>query len=173
VTPRDQEEYSALRATIRQRGTARVVVFALGFTAWGALTLATVAFALPPVMALLPLAVLAATYESVLAIHVGAERIGRYLLVVHGDTWETYAGAFGRPSGSVAVDSLFTQTFVVGAVLSLLPLLTTTPIPQELIVVGASVLLFIARVLYAGRLAGRQRAVDTARFEEIKARPER
>ena len=41
MTDRDLEEYKALRATIRQRGTARTWVFGAGLAAWAALALAT------------------------------------------------------------------------------------------------------------------------------------
>ena len=48
LTPREQLEYTELRATIRQRGTARVCIFAAGLAAWAALTLATAALASTP-----------------------------------------------------------------------------------------------------------------------------
>src|SRR5262245_27009434 len=103
MTPREQEEYSALRATIRERGTARVWLLTIGVITWAALALVTVALALPPVAALLPLLVLVATFEGVFALHVGVERIGRYLLVFHGDEWERTAGTFGRPKGAIGL----------------------------------------------------------------------
>ncbi|OLC51784.1 MAG: hypothetical protein AUH43_01735 [Acidobacteria bacterium 13_1_40CM_65_14] len=85
MTAREQEEYSALRATIRERGTTRVWVFLVGLVAWGALTVATAALASTPVAVLLPLLILAAAFEAVLALHVGVERIGRYLQVFYED----------------------------------------------------------------------------------------
>jgi len=63
----DQEEYRALRATIRERGTARVCLFAGGFAAWGALTLAAATMASTPLATLLPLLVLAALFEAIYA----------------------------------------------------------------------------------------------------------
>ena len=45
MTAREQDEYSALRATIRERGTVRVGLFVAGMAAWAALTLATAALA--------------------------------------------------------------------------------------------------------------------------------
>ena len=170
VTPREQEEYISLRATISRRGTARVYIFALGAAAWAALTLATLALALPPVATLIPLVALAATFEAVLALHVGVERIGRYLLVVHGDQWERYAGTFGRPAGAIAVDALFTTPFLVAAVLTMIPLLATRPIVQELVVVAGSVLAFIVRVLVGRAGTSRQRGVDEKRFREMRER---
>src|SRR5881397_3911173 len=83
MTVRDQEEYIALRATIRERGTARVCIFAGGIAAWAAAAIAMAALASSPVATLLPLLVLAAMFEEVFALHVGVERIGRYLQVFH------------------------------------------------------------------------------------------
>src|SRR5947208_14124487 len=37
MTARELEEYRALRATIRERGTARVWIFVVGFGLWGGL----------------------------------------------------------------------------------------------------------------------------------------
>ena len=83
MTARDHEEYRALRATIRERGTARVCIFAGGIVAWAAVTITTAAMASTPLATLLPLLVLAAAFEVVFALHIGVERIGRYLQVFH------------------------------------------------------------------------------------------
>ena len=105
MTAREQQEYTELRATIRERGTIRVCVFAAGLVAWAALTLATAVLATTPIATLLPLLALAAIFEAVFALHVGVERIGRYLQVYYetdetGARWEHAAMAFGRPSGA-------------------------------------------------------------------------
>jgi len=171
MTPREQEEYRALRATIRERGTARMWLFALGLAAWGATVTAILGLSLPPVATLVSLVVLAGTFEAVLALHVGVERIGRYLLVFHGDAWEQAAGAFGRPAGALAVDALFGTIFLASTVVNLLPLLTTTPIVQELVLVGGAHLAFVVRLVRARAAAARQRAVDTKRFEELRQAP--
>jgi hypothetical protein len=168
VTPREQEEYSALRATIRERGTARVWAFVAGLATWAGFVLALLATALPPVATLIPLVALAATFEAVLALHVGVERIGRFLLVFHADAWEQAAGTFGRPRGAAAVDPLFVWVFLTAAVVNLLPLLTATPIAPEWIVVGGAHAGFVVRLAIARGAAARQRQVDTARFEQLK-----
>ena len=107
---RDQDEYAALRATIRERGTARVSLFVAGFVAWGALAVGTAALASTPLASLLPLLVLAAVFEAVFALLVGVERIGRYLQVFHeagdGPRWEHTAMAFGRPRAVSVVPSM-------------------------------------------------------------------
>ena len=100
TTPRELQEYTELRATIRERGTARVWIFVIGIVAWSALAVATAALAALPVATLLPLLVLDAVFEAIFGLHTGVERIGRYLQVMleHDDRpgWEEVAMAFGR-----------------------------------------------------------------------------
>ena len=170
MTSGDSGEYRALRDTIRERGTARVWLFAAGFFVWATLTLAAAALALPPIMTLLPLAVLAATFEAVAALHVGVERIGRYLLVFHADEWERAAARFGRPAGALAMDPLFTAPFLAAAVLNALPTLVSGPmIPQEIAAVLLPPAAFVVRVLVVQARARQQRAVDATRFEQIRS----
>lgn len=169
LNERKDDEYRALRATIRERGSVRVCVFVAGMGFWAALLVAVLATSLPPAAALIPLLVLAATFESVLALHVAVERIGRYLLVFHDDDWERAAGAFGRPRGAIGVDQLFTPIFLVAALLTLLPLATTTPISQELAIIGAAAAAFALRVLLARAACARQRTVDGERFTYLRA----
>src|SRR6266852_6767987 len=105
MTPRDLEEYTALRETIRERGTTRVWMVLAGLTAWAGLTIATAALATLPVATLLPLLILATAFEVVLSLHTGVERIGRYIQVFFEEEeedsrgWEhvamAYGGAFG------------------------------------------------------------------------------
>jgi hypothetical protein len=165
---REDEEYRALRATINERGTARVWMFAIGLAIWAALALTAVALAMPPVFTLVPLVALAGAFEGVFALHTSVERIGRYLLVFHDDQWERAAGSFGRPKGSVALDHLFTIPFLTAGVANMMPLLLTTPIVQELVVVGVAHVAFVARVLTGRSLALRQRAIDTERFGALR-----
>jgi F0F1-type ATP synthase membrane subunit a len=165
---RSAAEYAALRATIRERGTARVYTFALGLAVWSALTVAALVLAAPPVTTLLSLLLLATTFEAIYGLHTGVERIGRYLLVFHQDQWEQAAGAFGQQPGAPQTDPLYTVLFLMAIIANLLPLLTTTPIVQELVIVGAGHVLFGARVLRARSTASRQRTLDTERFRQLR-----
>ena len=169
MTARDQEEYIALRATIRERGTVRVWIFVVGVIGWAALTVVTAALASPPVVVLLPLLVLALTFEAVCALHVGVERIGRYLQVFHEDQWEHAAMTFGRPAGAIPVDPLFSVAFLIATLFNLTPILVVNPVPVEWIFVGGAHALFILRVIVARAAAGRQRAIDLARFQQMKS----
>ena len=172
MTAREQDEYSALRATIRERGTARVCIFVAGVAAWTAATIATAALASSPIAALLPLLLLACVFEAIFALHVGVERIGRYLQVFHesavgdglkavpnandsvgnGDPrWEHAAMAFGRPRGAASSDALFTVPFLLAALFNMAPALLLNPIRAELIFVGGAHVLFALRLVVARR----------------------
>ena len=174
MTDREHLEYNALRATIRERGTARVYIFATGFAVWSALVVATAALAFPPVATLLPLLVLLAIFEAVFALHVGVERIGRYLRVFHerdqSARWEEAAAAFGRPKGAPAVDPLFSIPFFVAALFNAAPALIVQPTWPELVFIGGAHALFVLRLLVAREASRRQRAIDQARFEELKTK---
>lgn len=170
-TARALEEYRALRATIRERGTARVCLFCGGFVGWSAIAVATATLASTPLAALLPLLVLTAIFEGVYALHIGVERIGRYIQAFHegeDQGWEHAAMAFGRPKGAAAVDALFTVPFLLAAVFNLGPAIYLTPTIEELVFVGGAHALFVVRVLFARATAARQRAIDVARFVELK-----
>lgn len=170
MTSLQHEEYRALRRTIGQRGTARVWVFLAGIIAWAALTMATAALASLPVATFLPLLVLGVTFEAVFSLHVGVERIGRYLQVFHEDTsgWEHTAMMFGRPLAGTGTDPLFAAHFLIADILNIVPALLAEPVQMEITVVGIAHLLFAVRVVMAVRSASRQRASDLKRFEELK-----
>lgn len=174
ATARDQQEYRALRATIRERGTLRIWLVAAGFVGWAGLTIAAAAVGTTPVATLVPLLALAAVFEAVFALHIGVERIGRYLQVFHegGDAgspgWEHAAMAFGRPAHAATPDALFPVPFLLAAACNVMPALIVEPTIQELVFVGGAHALFAVRIVAARAAAARQRAVDLQRFEEIK-----
>ena len=170
MSAHQQEEYRALRETIRQRGTAKVWIFVVGTIGWAALTMATAALASLPVATFLPLLVLAVTFEAIFSLHVAIERIGRYLQVFHEDTtgWEHTAMSFGAPLKGTGTSPLFVPHFVIATVLNIVPALLAEPVQLEVTVVGSAHLLFLGRIFMAWRSAGHQRAADLKRFEEMK-----
>jgi hypothetical protein len=178
MTAREQDEYSALRATIRERGTLRVWLFAAGIAAWAAATIATAALAHAPVATFVPLLVLASVFEAIYALHVGVERVGRYLQVFHesaGSTtssgsggWEHAAMAFGRPAGAATTDALFIVPFLLAALLNVAPAMLLDPVPVELVFVGGAHALFVLRLIVARQAASKQRAIDLDRFQQLK-----
>ncbi len=171
MTPREVEEYKALRDTIRERGTARVWIVLAGISAWAALTIATAAVAALPVATLLPLLVLATTFEIVFALHTSVERIGRYIQVFFEDAesqgWEHTAMAYGKNFGGGS-DPLFANFFRIATIVNFVPAVYDGPRPIEWSVVGAIHLLFIVRMLLGTRYASRQRGVDLDRFQTLK-----
>lgn len=181
-SPLAVEEYRALRATIRERGTLRLLVAAITFVAWSALVIAVQALFAVPALAMIPLLALVAGFEVVFAAHVGVERLGRFIEAVYetdepdSPRWEHAAmklspGA-GRGSG---LDPLFTGLFLLATLFNLLPVALMTletpetggGFPLELIVFGVIHTLFGLRVLQARAFASKQRARDLEEFKRI------
>ena len=172
MTPRAIEEFRVLRDTVRSRGTARVWAFLAGLVSWGALTIATASLAALPVATFLPLLILAITFEAVFSLHVGVERIGRYIQVFHeegGQGWEHAAMAFGRPKGAAATDPLFTILFALAIVFNAAPALLLHPTIEEIVFVGGAHALFALRLVLGRAAAARQRAIDLERFAQLKS----
>lgn len=174
MTATDIEEYKALRATIRERGTTRVWIVLAGVVAWALAWLATVALAAPPVSIFIPLLVLATTFEIVFALHTGVERIGRYVQVFFEDEganagWEhrmmDFAAGRRLPG---AADPLFARSFWLAALFNVIPAVLIEPLPVEWAVIGIGHLAFMVRVGAARRQAASQRAADLQRFRELK-----
>src|SRR5688572_20024462 len=93
-------EFTALRSAISARGTTRIVIAAVTIGVWAALTAVLVLVSDLPLAVLIPFAVLVGGFEAVHALHVGVERIGRYLQVYYEEgpdapQWETAAMAVG------------------------------------------------------------------------------
>jgi hypothetical protein len=177
MTPRELEEYRALRATIQSRGTARAWVFLAGLSVWAAVTVATAALAELPIATLLPLLILAADFELVFALHTAVERIGRYIQVFfEGEAdpgWEHRVMTYGRLFPGGASDPLFTAYFAIATIFNFVPIIFAGPMPIEYWVVGTIHVLFIVRLGFAHRSATRQRAVDLERFAQLKANERR
>lgn len=170
-------EFAALRRAIAARGTARIVIAPVTCAVWATLTLVLVLFSDVPLATLLSLAVLVGGFEAIHALHVGAERIGRYLQVQYegtagGPQWETAAMAVGPSLPGGGVDPLFSAVFAGGAVLNLLSALVvlTEPTVLELSILGAVHLAFVFRVIRARVAAARQRAVELESFRTLLLR---
>src|SRR5262245_681456 len=174
MTPTDFDEYNALRATIRERGTTRVWIVLIGTIGWAAVALVSAAVAAPPLLTLIPLLVLATTFEITFALHTGVERVGRYIQVFFEEPggiagWEHRIMEFGR-SGTrrLSTDPLFARSFLLGVVLNFVTALSSGPLASEWVVLGFAHALLAARVLIARRQAAGQRAADLVRFREIR-----
>jgi xanthine/uracil permease len=173
MTSRELEEYTALRDTIRERGTARHWIVVVGLGLWAGLTVAVAALLAVPVGTLIPLLVLATVFEVVFALHTAVERVGRYLQVFHeqpGDVaaWEQVAMRYGRSFGGGGIDALFSPIFWVAALLNFIPAVVSGPLALDSGVAALVHVLFMLRVWVAKRQAAVQRAVDLERFAKLK-----
>ena len=179
-------EFQELRATIRERGHVRAIVTVLTFVSWAAILIGAAAKPLP-LLVLVPLLILAAGFEIVFAVHVGVERLGRYLCVFYESPvgtpkWETAIAAFGQSQAATATggSALLVPPFVLAALLNLWTAWVVTPGQAPEVVdsaMSATLLVahgvFVARVFIARRKAARQRGVDTAAFRAIALELER
>ena len=177
-------EFRALRATIRERGSLRLIVILITFSGWAAFLLTTAALFTVSIFCLVPLTVLAAGFEVVFALHTGVERIGRYIQVHHEPSsvgqahWERTAERFAGASGGLS--PLFPVLFLSAALLNLalgivnsfdvgLDVASPALAPNllELLPLAALHLGFGLRVVLAHRFAATQRPRDRAEFERL------
>jgi len=168
------EEFRALRATIRERGSVRLFVAPITFVAWAAITVAIQIWLPSPWFGLVPLLVLAAGFESVVSLHVGVERVGRFIQVFYEadrstlPQWEHAAMEAGPVSAGLRLDPLFGSVFLAATVLNLvLSLLVRVSHELNEVALWAELLVFsfvhamlAARIVSARRYAGRQRVQD-------------
>ena len=167
-----QTEYQALRDTIRERGTARLCAVLVGLIAWGALAIALLLAELEGGVTLVPLVVLATTFEINFFIHTGVERIGRYLQVFYEERagatgWETTAMSYGAkfPSG---LDPLFSIVFATAVALNFFSgLAVAERRPGWIVLSFIAHLVFAYRIVSARKLAASQRALDLDRFRSL------
>jgi hypothetical protein len=163
------DEYRALRATIQQRGTARIVMVPLIFAAWAATAVATAAAVGLPISTFVPLLVLVAGFEAIFALHVNVERLGRYLQVFHepDDGWEHVAMAFAARFPGGGLDPLFNRLFVLATSVNFLPAALGGD-PPEIVVLAVVHLLFVNRIRLARAFAAAQRLKDLERFTALR-----
>ena len=141
---------------------------------WAALALTVLTFADAPIASLYPLAVLVGGFEAIHALHVGVERIGRYLQVYYenveaGPRWETTAMSVGPALPGGGIDPLFTVVFACVTFVNIIPALALQPraTETELGVIGVLHLALVIRIVRARGAAARQRAVELETFRAI------
>jgi hypothetical protein len=167
-------EFAVLRHTIATRGTVRMALLPLTIVSWSALTATMLLFGRPAFAVIFPLAILVAGFEAIHALHVGVERIGRYLQVNYeslpdAPQWESTAMRVGPALPGGGIDPLFTVVFMAATFANLLPAATAPPVMTQYGVLAAVHLAFIIRLVRARGAAARQRAVDLETFTAIKA----
>jgi hypothetical protein len=153
-----------------------------GMASW-ALILVLVLVWLPvPMTAMIPLMVLVATFEVVRVLHLGIERIGRYIQVFFEDAeaepgtltapaWERTAMAFGSTVPGAGGHPLFVPLFLMATAVNGLAVILPGPILVESVTLAVPHLAFVAWMLHCDRGMRRQRQSDLARFRELKNMP--
>jgi len=179
------EEYRALRATIRERGTLRLIVTTITFVSWAAMAITFDALAVVPALGLIPLLVLVAGFEVIFAAHLAVERVGRYLQARYESAdglpaWEHVVMRLGQSGGAQGgIDPLFAGVFTAATLLNLVPIaLLATDVgpelggfPLELAVYGLIHLTFVGRLVAARRFASTQRQRDLELFQQSAGTP--
>jgi hypothetical protein len=164
-------EYETLRATIRHRGTMRIYVLLAGVVAWGGLTMALVITQAQGSAIVVPLLILATTFELNFFVHTGVERIGRYIQVFHEEAsgsigWETTAMNYGAkfPGG---LDPLFVAAFSICGAVNLFSSLAIARRPGWIAFSLILHSLFAYRIVSTRKAAASQRALDLDRFRSL------
>jgi hypothetical protein len=111
------EEFRALRAVIRERAIARVLVLTMAWVGWAALATAIMLVVPSPLLLTVPLVVLLAAFEVNLGIVRAADRVGNYLRVVFEERrgvsgWETVSADMATHYPATAGDPVFFWVFV-------------------------------------------------------------
>jgi hypothetical protein len=170
-----ESEFTVLRRTIATRGTARIILLPATFFGWSTvISFLLLSGQLRPSASLFSLAVLAAGYEAIHALHVGVERIGRYLQVYYetghdGPQWETTCMSVGPALPGGGVDPLFSILFASAAVANLTPVFLSSPTRATLAVIGVIHGAFLVRLGRARWAAARQRAVELESYRAIRS----
>jgi hypothetical protein len=178
-------EYVALRDTIRQRGSLRVTLTVITVSVWAATILTVCVLYALPFFSLVPLLVLVTGFEAAFALHLGVERIGRYIQVHHEPRssgqarWEEAAMGFRGPGG--AAHPLFPAVFAAAALINLTlgtlygldaesASLFDKP-PLEIVPVVVLHGVFLLRLGWAVRFAAGQRARDLDEYRRLLDAP--
>ena len=169
-----ESEFTILRQTISSRGTTRIVLLPVTLLGWAALACQLLFVSDVPLASLFSLAVLVAGFEAIHALHVGVERIGRYVQVYYesredGPRWETTAMKVGPALPGGGIDPLFTVVFICATVINLIPALLPSPSRVQLGVLGLLHVAFLVRLIRARGAAARQRAVELESYRAIRS----
>ncbi len=174
-------EYRVLRETIAARGSLRPILALAGLGLWALLLTAVLVWLPYPVAAIIPLLVLLATFEVIRPLHVGAERIGRYLQVFFEEdgqperpladapSWERTAMRLSAIPGTGG-HPLFIPMFFLATIANTLPVLLAQPqaTPIELAALGIPHLALIVWLVNADRAMRSQRVTELEQFRALR-----
>lgn len=166
-------EFQVLRATVASRGTVRQALVPVTVIGWGVTATLLTSGIQTTVISLVSLAVLVAGFEAIHALHVGVERVGRYLQVFYengldGPSWESTAMRIGPGLPGGGIDPLFSILFAMTTAVNLFLLAWPANTDWDVAVVFVH-LAFVVRIVRARRAAAQQRAVDLETFTAVRA----
>ena len=176
----DREEYASLRRAIAERGQLRTGVFVAGLAAWSGVLLAILVTLPYPLVSIVPLTLLLGVFEAIRPLHMGAERIGRYLQVFYeerGDagrplaetpSWERTAMALGAAVPGAAGHPLFAPLFVLATLVNFLSVWLPGPVAVELTMLSLPHAAFLIWIVLADRAMRTQRTRELARYRELR-----
>jgi hypothetical protein len=175
------EEFRALRATISTRGGFRLAICLAGLGAW-ALTLVTVLAWVPnPIAGTIPLLLIVSTFEVNRMLHLGIERIGRYLQVFFEESapdaatapaWERTVMRLGPSLPGAGGHPLLLPIFFSATLINFLSVVLPGPTPIELGAMTVPHVSFVIWMLYADRGMRQQRQRELEAFRTMKKKAE-
>jgi hypothetical protein len=148
-----------------------------GLAVWAALLVAVLVTLPYPVAAAIPLLVLAAAFELARGLHLGVERLGRYLQVFHeqdassGDAprWEHVAMALGPRVPGAGGHPLALPFFLMATAVNGLAVIVPGPQPIEWATLLVPHLAFVAWMFVCDRRMRAQREQELAALTRLKA----
>jgi len=134
-----------------------------------------------PIASVVPLLVLLGTFEAVRSLHLGVERIGRYVQVFFEEhpsgsaptgppAWEHTAMAFGPSMPGAGVHPFFQPVFILAISVNLLAVWLPGPLMVEAVPLVIPHIAFVVWMLHCDRGMRKQRATELARFREIRGK---
>lgn len=173
-------EYHVLRQTISARGGLRPIAFLVGLVAWAATLVLQLTWLANPLASVVPLVVLLGSFEVVRTLHLGVERIGRYIQVFFEESdggsaataapaWERTAMTFGPTLPGAGGHPYYLPVFLVATPVNFVAVLVPGPLPVELITLAVPHVAFMAWMLYCDRGMRKQRIGDLERFRALRA----
>jgi hypothetical protein len=171
-------EYAAMRQAIAQRGQMKATVALVGFLGWAALWTAGFALISDVRAPAVSLAVLWATFEIIRPLHIGAERLGRYLQVFYETpgqvpAWEHTAMALGAAVPGAAGHPLYIPLFVGATLLNATALWLDGPLAFDGALMLGPHLALLWWLWRADRAMRRQRTDDLISLQALRAAADR
>lgn len=150
---RTDSDVAALRATIRERGTARMALVPVIFIGWAAASIATAAAIGIAIASIVPLIVLVAGFETIFSLHMNVERIRQHLHALADGDAPPSAGAATTPLAGVRPDPLFGRLFILATSVNFIPIALRFEYAAELALMTVPHFLLINRIRVARKAA--------------------